>query len=111
LNTPLNRTSIHQWVLVGLLVLTVIGMQFSHFLVSISIILMSANFLVEGNYKAKLNSVKKHKSIALFVGLFFLHVAGILWSTDTDYAARDIQIKLPLLALPLVICGSSKISR
>jgi len=86
-------------------------MQFSHFLVSISIILMSANFLVEGNYKAKLNSVKKHKSIALFVGLFFLHVAGILWSTDTDYAARDIQIKLPLLALPLVIGASSKISR
>jgi len=78
-------------------------MQFSHFLVSISLILMGANFLVEGDFKAKFDRIKKHKTISLFIGLFLLHVIGLLWTTDFDYASRDIQIKLPLLALPLII--------
>ena len=86
-------------------------MQFSHFLVSISIILMSANFLLEGNYKTKLTKIANHKSIWLFVGLFVLHIVGMLWSTDTDYASRDIQIKLPLFALPLVIGASSTVTK
>lgn len=111
MSLALNRAKIHQRVFVGLLVLTVIGMQFSHFLVSISIILISANFLLEGQYKTKLTHIKNHPSIWLFMGLFALHVIGLLWSSDTAYAAHDIQIKLPLLALPLVIGASSPISK
>lgn len=110
MNSLSNRAAIHQWVFVGLLVLTVIGMQFSHFLVSSSIIFMSANFLLEGQFVEKWNRIKKHKTISLFVGLFLLHILALLWSTDFDFAAHDIQIKLPLLALPLVIGSSNKIT-
>jgi len=94
-----------------LLILLVVGMQFSHFLVSITIITLSANFLIEGDYIAKLKRVWNYKTIVLFVGLFALHVAGIFWSTDTGYAEHDVQIKLPLLALPVVIGASNRLSR
>ena len=72
---------------------------------------MSANFLVEGHYITKLKRIAQRKTVPLFTGLFILHVVGLLWSTDTGYAAHDIQIKLPILSLPIVIGVSNKISR
>jgi len=106
-----NKATIHQNIFTGLLILIVIGMQFSHFLVSISIILLSANYLLEGNYIQKLRRIKKNPVILLFVGLFFLHVLGLLWTTNFDYAYRDIQIKLPLLAIPVILGSSDQISK
>lgn len=34
--------------------------------------------------------------------LYVWHVLGMAWSTDMDYGAFDLQIKLPLAVLPLV---------
>lgn len=93
------------------MILVVIGMQFSHFLVSISIILLSANYLVEGDYSRKLKAIWQHKAIIFFLGLFLLHVLGLWWSTDIHYGQVDIQRKLPILALPIVLGTSKKISR
>ena len=93
------------------MILVVIGMQFSHFLVSISVILLSANYLAEGNYLRKLKIIWQNKTIVFFVGLFILHVLGLLWSTDIHYGQVDIQRKLPILALPIVFGSSNKISR
>ncbi len=87
-----------------------VGMQFSHFMVSLSMILMSANYLAEGNYISKAKFVWKHYTILLFVAFFALHILGLLWSTDLDYGNHDIQIKLPLFALPMAIGSSYKLS-
>jgi hypothetical protein len=86
-------------------------MQFSHFLVSLSIILLSANFLAEGHYILKFKRIVQRRTVPLFTGLFILHVVGLLWSTDTGFATHDIQIKLPILALPIILGVSNKISR
>jgi hypothetical protein len=111
LGFKLNRSEIHQNIFFGLLILLVIGMQFSHFLVSISIIILSANYLAEGDYKTKLTRIWKYKTILLFVGLFALHVFGLLWSTNIEYGLKDIQIKLPLLAIPVVLGSSNRITK
>ena len=34
--------------------------------------------------------------------LYVMHLIGLLWSTNMDYALFDLQIKLPLLLLPVV---------
>ena len=39
--------------------------------------------------------------------LFLLHLIGCLWTSDFDYAIKDLTIKLPLLILPIII-GTSK---
>jgi hypothetical protein len=106
-----NKEKIHQNIFVGLLILMVIGMQLSHFLVSISLILLSANYLIEGNYLIKIQRIIKHPVISLFVGIFILHILGLLWTTDFDFASRDIQIKLPLLAIPIILGSSNRISK
>lgn len=105
-----NRIQVHQNIFFGLLIVMIIGMQFSHFLVSLSMMLMSANYLAEGKYVTKAKFVWKHYTILLFVGLFVLHIIGLLWSTDMDFGNHDIQIKLPLFALPMAIGSSMKLT-
>lgn len=105
-----NRATIHENIFFGLLIVMIIGMQFSHFMVSLSMILMAANYLAEGNYINKAKFVWRHYTILLFVGFFALHAMGLLWSTDLDYGNHDVQIKLPLFALPMAIGSSKKLS-
>ena len=72
--------------------------------------LMSANYLAEGRYIEKAKFVWKNYTILLFVGFFAIHLIGLLWSTDLEYGNHDVQIKLPLFALPMAIGSSMKLS-
>ena len=72
--------------------------------------LLAINFFAEGGIREKAIRVWKYKPIILFVGLFALHILGLLWSTDSEYALRDIQIKIPLFALPIILGASKKLS-
>lgn len=40
------------------------------------------------------------------VSLYLLHVAGTLYSSDLNYALKDLRIKLPLLSLPVILATS-----
>lgn len=106
-----NRAQVHQFILFALMCLLCIGMQFSHFLVSISIILAAANYLLEGSFGAKWHAFKAHRPIQLYVGLFMLHIIGLIWTSDMEFAMRDIQIKLPILALPIILGTSTKLPK
>ena len=103
MNQRFTKENVHQGILFFLLALVAVGMQFSHFLVSLGIMLMAVNFLAEGRYQEKWVKIKSNPSIYLFVGFFLLHLIGLLWTEDFDFAFRDIQIKLPILALPLIL--------
>ena len=51
-------------------------------------------------------------SIALVLSalLYLLHVVGLVWSVNFDYALFDLQIKAPLLAFPLIYFLGVRIS-
>lgn len=38
----------------------------------------------------------------VFSSLYLLHVIGLIFTVDFDYALKDLRIKLPLLALPVI---------
>lgn len=42
--------------------------------------------------------------------LFILHLIGLIYTTDFDYALKDLRTKLPLLILPLFIATGPRIS-
>tara|TARA_R110002050_G_scaffold149463_1_gene276091 strand:+ start:142240 stop:143742 length:1503 start_codon:yes stop_codon:yes gene_type:complete len=85
-------------------------MQFSHFLVSLTTMILSLNYLLEGKYISKLHSISKRLPVMMFFGLFLLHVVGLFWSTDLAYGGHDVQIKLPILALPIILGSSAKLT-
>jgi hypothetical protein len=46
----------------------------------------------------------------LFSGLYLLHLAGLMYTTDFDYAAEDVRIKLPLFLFPIVFSTTEILS-
>lgn len=39
----------------------------------------------------------------IFASIYLFHVLGLFFTTDFDYALRDLRIKLPILLLPLIL--------
>jgi hypothetical protein len=92
------------------LVLLCIGLPLSKFLMSVSQFVLLASWLLESGYKKKFQIFFQNKIALCLVGLFVLHVAGLLYSTDLKAGWNDIRIKLPLLVLPFIISTSPPLS-
>lgn len=101
----------HQSIYISALVLLVIGMPLSKFLMSLSQVILVCNWILEGNLKNKLISFWKNKPAVVLCSIVLLHFIGLLYSSDFDYAFKDIRIKGPLLILPLVLSTSKPLSK
>lgn len=96
----------HSPVYVAALAMVVFGMPLSKPVISIGIIVLLCNWLVEGGLKEKLNLFLKNKIALAFASLFLLHIIGLAWTNDFAYAFKDLKTKLPLLLLPLILASA-----
>jgi hypothetical protein len=113
------RHKVHHYIFLIGTSLLVIGLPVSHFLLSLSIILLSINWaseivislLIKKERFAceKIHLLRERKSIWLFLSIYFLHLIWFFNTTDFIYAIHDIRIKLPLLALPLIYGTSPRL--
>src|SRR5690349_17393390 len=86
-----------------------IGLSSSNFLMSLSQMILGANWLLEGNYVQKTKRFLTNKAALIFCGIYVLHLVGMLYSSDLQYGLKDLRIKLPLLILPFIIASSKPI--
>lgn len=87
--------------------ITIIGMPYSHVIMSIGMFWLAVVWLLEGNTTERFKSFFKNK-LALSLSLFFvIHVIGLLYSQDWNHGLKDLRIKLPLLFLPLIFSTTS----
>ncbi|MEO8086258.1 MAG: O-antigen ligase family protein [Bacteroidota bacterium] len=93
------------------LVVLVTGLPLSLFLISLSQFILAGSFLLEGNLSEKFKRFLKNKAALLIVGIWILHVVGMLWTTDLPQGWNDIRIKLPVLLLTLFIAGTEPLSK
>jgi len=87
------------------LILLAVAMPLSPFLISVAQIILIVHFFIGGNLAAKWEKIREHKAVCLFVGLFALHLLGLIYTHDFNYAFQDLKIKLPLLILPFIIAS------
>lgn len=52
----------------------------------------------------------RNKPAIIIASLFFLHVIGLIYTSDYEYAWNDLRTKLPLFTLPLFIATGPRIS-
>lgn len=94
------------WVLIAMIV----AVPSSRFLMSVSQFSFGALWLAHGHYKEKWRAFVHNKPALVLTSLFFLHLIGVLYSTDLDYALKDIRTKLPILIIPFMFSSFPKIS-
>lgn len=45
----------------------------------------------------------RNKPAVVFTLIYFVHILGLIYTSDLNYALKDLRVKLPLLLLPLII--------
>lgn len=101
-----NHRKIYYWCLVLILV----SLPLSLFALSVGMISLTVNWILEGHFKTKWAQLKKSPALYIFFLIYLLHLVGLIYSSDFSYAIKDIRIKLPLFILPLVIGTSESLS-
>ncbi len=71
--------------------------------------ILLGNWIIEGDYKRKLNLLKTNKLFWTITSIFFLHLIGMLYTNNTNDGLTDLRIKLPLLFLPGLFLSSKPI--
>ena len=102
-----NHSSIY---FVGLFLL-IISLPLSRFSLSVAQLILVVNWLWEANFKNKLKSLLLNKPALILISVYVLHVIGLIFTSDFNFAFNDLRVKLPLLALPIIIATSKSLSQ
>lgn len=93
------------------LLLMVVSLPLSRFGLSVAQFSMLGIWLIDGKLIQKAKQLFADKAALVLISFYFLHVIGLLYTSDIDYALKDLRIKLPLLFLPLVFATFPPISQ
>jgi hypothetical protein len=93
------------------LILLASAMPLSMYVMSLAQFILAGAFFLEGNAIEKFKRVFRNKSAMIIVGLFLLHIIGMLWTTNYAEGWRDIRVKLPLLTLTVIIAGNETLTK
>ncbi|MDP4209514.1 MAG: O-antigen ligase family protein [Bacteroidota bacterium] len=106
-----TSSSFHNAIYWGSLILLSVSLPCSLFLLSLSQIILMANWLLEGNFHQKWLLIKNRPAVWI-IGLFYLmHLIGMIYTTNQAWGVNDLKGKLPLLILPLVIGTSTPLTK
>lgn len=83
-----------------------LGMSIGGFWLAGAWVLHTAYQLISGEDRYRNLHLLRENSIALFlIGVFLLHVVGMIHTEDISYGLKDLRIKLPMLFMPVVFTG------
>lgn len=88
----------------------VCGLAWSNALMSIGQFILLGNWIIELGFKNKLKRLKENNLIWVLISIYLLHLLGLLWTENFEYAIKDLRVKLPLLSLPIIIGTTKKLS-
>lgn len=75
------------------------GLPLNKVMMSISMLFIILNLLIEANFKLYYSNLKNNKLYLLGLGYFLLHVVGLAWTNDFAYGFHDLRVILPLLVI------------
>lgn len=86
------------------------GMMMGTVPTSVPQLILLGNWLVEMNFKEKWARIKSNRIFWILSSVYFVHLFGLIYTSDLASGLNDIRIKLPLLFLPLVFFSSKPLS-
>ena len=86
----------------GLLILA-FGLPMNKVLMSIGTIWLISNLILKADFKSYWKNVKGSVVFWVICSIFLMHVIGLFYTSDFNYAFRDLNTKLPLFVIAPVL--------
>lgn len=110
----LNRyfgSQIHSHIHLFLLCALAFSIPLSKFVMSLGMMLLALNWLLEGGFAEKWNRIKSNRLFLWLAAFYLLHALSILWSHNLAYGFHDLRVKAPLLVIPLILVSKPQLLR
>jgi len=101
----------HYYLKITALLILIIGVCLHNTLMSIGVIWIGANWLIEAKYVEYWKHFKKSPAVWLILLLLLLSFLSLLWSDDLGYGLKDLGKKAPLFVIPFVLGTSAPIEK
>ena len=69
-------------------------------------VLLGANWVFEGRWREKWQMARESRLLQAYLACYFMLLIGMLWTNNQLSGWSILQVKLPLLAVPLVVLTS-----
>lgn len=79
------------------------ALPWSKVMMSISVMFIVLNLILEGNYKSYWEKFKTNRIFHFIVIIYALNIIGILWSSNIGEALHSIKQQLPFIAIPTAL--------
>ncbi|MBO5849256.1 MAG: O-antigen ligase family protein [Bacteroidales bacterium] len=63
------------------------------------------------NIKTRFNDFIHNKIAVVMVSMYLLHFIGLIYTSDFQYAFKDLRIKLPILVFPLILSSMKQLNK
>ena len=80
-----------------------IALPFNKLVLSLASVLLFLFTLLDFSPKRDIEKIKTNKSLLLLFLFLGIHLISFFWSSNQEYFLKDLTVKLPLYALPLVL--------
>jgi O-antigen ligase len=105
------RQLIHHKVFFYTLCVVALSFPYSIALNRITILLLVANWVFEGDYKRKWTIVKTDLPLILLVAFYLLHCVALLYTTNMGEGAYQLEKKISYLAFAVLIVTSAPLTK
>lgn len=93
------------------LMILVASLPVSRFGLSVGQFSILTIWIIDGRFKEKLRSLWANKPALVLISFYMMHVLGLIYTVDYDWALKDLRVKLPLLFLPVVFATFKPLSK
>jgi O-antigen ligase len=101
------RAKVHYYTLLAIAAC----MPLSNRLTALLIAILVLNWIVDRNFFQKLTNMRRPGMVLLFGGFYLFYLSSMLWTTNTNAGWFDLEVKLSLVLLPLIMSTAPQISR
>lgn len=78
---------------------------------SVPQLILLGNWLLEGKFTEKWSRLKSNKLFWVLSAVFFIHVIGLLYTSNLKAGWDDVRTKIPLMYLPLIYFSTNPLSK
>ena len=87
------------------------ALPFSVFVVSVGLFTLTINFILEGNWSYKYTSLKNNRALWVALIIYLPVLYSFFYTTNTNYAIKELRLWLPFLLIPPVIALSKPLNK
>ncbi|RPH32931.1 MAG: hypothetical protein EHM93_07045 [Bacteroidales bacterium] len=104
-------TRVHRFFFLFGLAVSISALPFSPFVLSVGLITLTINWLLDGAWNDKFYRLINRKSLWAFLLVYASIAIGFFYSDNAGYAIKELRLWLPILLVPIILATSNPIKK